>query len=120
MVQAIGYVIEQFDPAVPGRLVVAASAGLSTKQWVLWTNVQACIASSCPERPSPMIGQEMPAEALVGPVDMWNLVKTTLGDGMLIACAKVIPRDAGKAANIENHTVARPGGSTRMARALAC
>jgi len=50
-----------------------------------------------------------------GPVEMWTLLQTLLSDGLLIAyCEEGHPHEVpDTAANIEHHTVARPGGSLR-------
>ena len=116
MVQAIGYVTEQFDPAAPGRLC------RGRERWIEYDTMGAVDECTGVHRiimSGASFSDDRARDARrglnFGPVEMWDLVKAALGDGMLIAyCEEGHPHETpDKAANIENHTVARPGGSLR-------
>ncbi len=116
MVQAIGYVTESFDPATPGRLC------RGRERWIEYETMGAAEECNGIHRiilSGATFTDDRARDARrglnFGPVDIWALLHALLGDGLLIAYCEEghpheIPEDA---ANIENHTVARPGGGLR-------
>ena len=116
MVQAIGYVTEHFDPAAPGRLC------RGRERWIEYEtmgSVDECNGLHRIVMSGATFSDDRARDARrglnFGPVEMWDLLRSTMGEGMLIAyCEEGHPQETpDNAANIENHTVARPGGSLR-------
>jgi len=116
MVQAIGYVTESFDPAAPGRLC------RGRERWIEYETmgaVEECTGIHRVILSGATFSDDRARDARrglnFGPVDMWSLLHVLLGEGLLIAyCEEGHPNEVpDNAANIEHHTVARPGGGLR-------
>ncbi len=116
MVQAIGYVTETFDPATPGRLC------RGRERWIEYETMgpaDECEGLHRVILSGATFSDDRARDARrglnFGPIEMWPLLQLLLGDGMLIAyCEEGHPHEIPEsAANIEHHTVARPGGSLR-------
>ena len=116
MVQAIGYVTETFDPASPGRLC------RGRERWIEYETMGA--VDECPGLHRIVLSgatfsddraRDARRGLNFGPIDIWSLLRVLLGEGLLVAyCEEGHPHEVPEnAANIEHHTVARPGGSLR-------
>ena len=116
MVQAIGYVTESFDPATPGRLC------RGRERWIEYETMgeaEECTGLHRIILSGATFTDDRARDARrglnFGPVDIWSLLHALLGEGLLIAyCEEGHPHEVPEhAANIEHHTVARPGGGLR-------
>jgi hypothetical protein len=116
MVQAIGYVTESFDPAAPGRLC------RGRERWIEYEtmgSIDECTGLHRVVLSGATFSDDRARDARrglnFGPIDMWPLLQVLLGEGIMIAyCEEGHPHEVPEsAANIEHHTVARPGGSLR-------
>jgi len=116
MVHALGYVLETFDPAAPGRLC------RGRERWIEYDTMQP------KDPPQPLhrlvitgarFSDDRARDARrglgYGPISLEALFETLLGEGPIVAyCEEGHPQEVPVgAAGVEHHTVARPGGSLR-------
>ena len=116
MTSALGFVIEVFNPATPGRLC------RGRERWIEYETMETG-EEAAPIHRMVLSGATFSDDRArdarrgigFGPVGYPSLLRTLLGDGMLVAyCEEGHPQEVPEnAAGVEHHTVARPGGSLR-------
>lgn len=116
MVSALGYIVESFDPAAPGRLC------RGRERWIEYETMEEDLEDGAVHRivlSGATFSDDRARDARrgigFGPVTHFELMQSLMGEGLLIAyCEEGHPHEIpDDAAGVEHHTVARPGGGLR-------